>query len=133
MSNIKNNIQYIEDTSTSSLLKIESLNKTKDFIVTATIYCPKKNPIMHKAIYDNISIGDNDIYFHFIKCDKNTKVATLDRYVKVIGILRGPPTNVSVTSGWNMNCNSAVAIVSEANKIARNMLEKNIFKDNFSL
>ncbi|WP_167562660.1 hypothetical protein WAA20_18690 [Butyrivibrio fibrisolvens] len=75
----RNRIQYIEDTNINSLLKLEFLNMIKDFIVTEAIYCPKKKPIMHSAIYERVSTGDKDIYFHFMKWDKYTKIAMQDK------------------------------------------------------
>lgn len=83
--------QYNEDTSASSLLKAISSNKVKDFSVSVTINCPKKKPIRHKILYDIVSSGDNEIYFHLIKCDKKTKTAIQEIYISVAGTLKYPP------------------------------------------
>ena len=98
VSKSKKRKQYSEDTIASSLLKLMSLNKVKDFMVSATIYCPKKNPIRHKTLYDIVSSGDNDIYFHLIKCDKKTKTAMHDIYINVAGALKYPPARIVLGS-----------------------------------
>ena len=55
-----------------------------------------------------------------------------EMYISVIGSLKGPPTKDADICWFEKNWNKVEAIVSAANRIARYIVEKNNFVENFA-